>query len=138
MSLKEKMQNYYTKSFMEKNGDRITQVQGNVVSIKIEEKSILWIFHKILVTLIVKPDRSKNVVKCEYKKSRWFKKPTFMTINQGNLLIVQGLKGLKGKAKVNSETIEIMNIRNMTTKKDLVEIEGNPPAKTVKQVRKYR
>lgn len=135
MGFKEKIQNYYTKSYMKKYGDRLTQVQGNVISIKVEEKSILWIFHRLLVTLIIKPDRSKNVTRCTYKRNRWFKKPEFMTINQGNLLIVQGVKGVKGKG--NSETIEVMNIRNMTTKKDLVKIDGNTP-KTVKQVKRYK
>jgi hypothetical protein len=135
MSFKDKLQNYSTKAYMDKYGDRLTQIQGNVVSIKIEEKSVLWIFHKLLVTLIVKPDRSKNVVKCEYKKNKWFKKPPFMSISQGNLLLVQGLKGKKGKG--NSETIEILNIKNMTTKKDLVHVEGSD-AKPIKQVRKYR
>lgn len=135
MGFKEKIQNYYTKSYMKKYGDRLTQVQGNVISVKIETKSILWIFHKLLVTLIVKPDRSKNITKCTYKRNRWFKKPEFMTINQGNLLIVQGVKGPKGKG--NRETIEVMNIRNMTTKKDLVKIDGNTP-KTVKQIKRYK
>ena len=135
MGFKEKIQNYYTKSYMKKYGDRLTQVQGNVISIKVEEKSILWIFHRLLVTLIIKPDRSKNITRCTYKRNRWFKKPEFMTINQGNLLIVQGVKGVKGKE--NSETIEVMNIRNMTTKKDLVKIDGNTP-KTVRQVKRYK
>ena len=135
MGFKEKIQNYYTKSYMKKYGDRLTQVQGNVISIKVEEKSILWIFHRLLVTLIIKPDRSKNITRCTYKRNRWFKKPEFMTINQGNLLIVQGVKGVKGKE--NRETIEIMNIRNMTTKKDLVKIDGNTP-KTVRQVKRYK
>ena len=135
MGLKDKMQNYYAKSYMDKYGDRLTQIQGNVVSIKVEEKSILWLFHKLLVTLIIKPDRSKNVIKCTYKKHKWFKKPAFMSISQGHLLLVQGLKGKKGKG--NSELIEIVNIRNMTTKKDLVVVEGNP-TKPVKQIRKYR
>ncbi|WP_010236596.1 hypothetical protein [Clostridium arbusti] len=135
MGLKEKIQNYYTKSYMSKYGDRLTQAQGNVISIKIEEKSILWIFHKLVVTLILKPDRSKNIIRCNYKRNKWFKKPEFMTINQGNLLVVQGVKGAKGKE--NRETIEIMNIRNMTTKKDLVKIDGNTP-KTVRQVKRYK
>jgi hypothetical protein len=135
MGFKDKLQNYYAKSYMDKYGDRLTQIQGNVVSIKVEEKSVLWIFHKLLVTLIVKPDRSKNVVKCEYKKNKWFKKPPFMSINQGNLLLIQGLKGKKGKG--NSEIIEVINIKNMTTKKDLVQVEGSD-SKPIKQVRKYR
>lgn len=135
MSFKEKLTEYYTQSYLKKYGDRLTQIQGNVVSVKIEEKTILWIFHKLTATLLVRPDRSKGVVKCVYKKNRWFKKPEFMTINQGNLLVVQGVKGVKGKE--NSETIEIMNIRNMTTKKDLVKIDGNTP-KTVRQVKRYK
>ncbi|WP_026881272.1 hypothetical protein [Clostridium akagii] len=135
MGFKDKIQNYYAKSYMDKYGDRLTQIQGNVVSIKVERKSVLWIFNKLLVTLIVKPDRSKNVIKCIYKKHRWFKKIDFITINQGHLLLIQGLKGVKGKG--NSELIEIVNIRNMTTKKDLVFVEGNT-TKPVKQIRKYR
>lgn len=135
MGFKDKIQNYYAKSYMDKYGDRLTQIQGNVVSIKVERKSVLWLFNKLLVTLIVKPDRSKNVIKCIYKKHRWFKKIDFITINQGHLLLIQGLKGVKGKG--NSELIEIVNIRNMTTKKDLVFVEGNT-TKPVKQVRKYR
>ena len=135
MGFKDKIQNYYAKSYMDKYGDRLTQIQGNVVSIKVERKSVLWIFNKLLVTLIVKPDRSKNVIKCIYKKHRWFKKIDFITINQGHLLLIQGLKGKRGKE--NSELIEVVNIRNMTTKKDLVVVEGNP-TKPVKQIRKYR
>jgi len=135
MGFKEKIQDYYTKSYLKKYGDRLTQVQGKVISVKLEEKSILWIFHKLIVTLIIKPDRSKNITKCTYKRNKWFKKPEFMTINQGNLLIVQGVKGPRGKG--NGETVEVMNIRNMTTKKDLVKIEGNTP-KTVRQIRRYK
>lgn len=122
MSIKEKFSKYYTDTYLKRYGDRLTQVQGNVVSVKVEEKTILWLFHKLTATLIIKPDRSKTVVKCFYKKNKWFKKPTFMVINQGNLLLVQGLKGKKGKD--NRELITIMNIRNLTTKKDLVPVEG--------------
>ncbi|MFL0246754.1 hypothetical protein [Candidatus Clostridium stratigraminis] len=131
MSIKEKFSKYYTDTYLKRYGDRITQVQGNVVSVKVEEKTILWLFHKITATLIIKPDRSKTVVKCVYKKNRWFKKPAFMVINQGNLLLVQGLKGKKGKD--NRELITIMNIRNLTTKKDLIPVEGK-----VQQVRKVQ
>jgi hypothetical protein len=122
MSIKEKFAKYYTDTYLKRYGDRLTQLQGNVVSVKIEEKTILWIFHKIKAVLIVKPDRSKSVIKCVYKKNRWFKKPTFLTINQGNLLIVQGLKGKKGKDE--KEGISIMNIRNLSTKRDLIPVEG--------------
>lgn len=122
MSIREKFAKYYTDTYLKRYGDRLTQIQGNVVSVKIEEKAILWIFHKLTATLIIKPDRSKTVVKCLYRKNRWFKKPEFITINQGNLLLVQGLKGKKGKES--RELITIMNIRNLSTKKDLIPVEG--------------
>ncbi|MCM8710996.1 hypothetical protein M2651_08150 [Clostridium sp. SYSU_GA19001] len=122
MSIKEKFAKYYTENFLKKYGERLTQIQGNVISVKIEEKTILWLFHKIKATLIVKPDRSKSVIKCVYQKNRWFKKPEFITINQGNLVIIQGIKGKKGKE--DRETISIMNVRNLTTKKDLIPVEG--------------
>lgn len=122
MSIKEKFAKYYTENYLRKYGDRLTQIQGNVISVKIEEKTILWLFHKLKATLIVKPDRSKSVIKCVYQKNRWFKKPSFITINQGNLVIIQGLKGKKGKE--DRETISIMNVRNLTTKKDLIPVEG--------------
>jgi hypothetical protein len=125
MSIKEKFAKYYTDTYLRRYGDRLTQIQGNVVSVKIEEKTILWIFHKIKAVLIVKPDRSKSVIRCTYKKNRWFKKPSFLTINQGNLLIVQGLKAKKGKDE--KEGISIMNIRNLSTKRDLVPVEGKAP-----------
>lgn len=136
MSFKEKMQKYYTDSFMKKNGDRLTQIQGNVISIKVELKAILWIFHKLTATVLVKPDRSRNIIKCVYKRNRWFKKPEFMTLNQGNLVIVQGLKSTAGKKNDKKEYIQIMNIRNMNTKKDLVKIDGDQSQ--VKPVRKVR
>ena len=61
------------------------------------------------------------IIKCKYKKNRWFKKPVFIQLSQGNLVIVQGLKPKKNKKKENtSEAVEILNIRNLTTKKDLV------------------
>lgn len=122
MGFRESIQKRYTESYLKKYGDRLTQVQGNVVSIKIEEKTILWIFHKFIANILVRPDRSKGVVKCVFKKNRWFKKPEFININQGNLLIVQGLKGKKGKD--NREAIQILNIRNLTTKRDLIPVEG--------------
>jgi hypothetical protein len=122
MSIKEKFAKYYTDTYLKRYGDRLTQVQGNVVSVKVEEKTILWIFHKLKAVLIVKPDRSKSVVRCVYRKNRWFKKPSFMTVNQGNLVVIQGLKAKKGKDE--KEGISIMNVRNLSTKKDLIPVEG--------------
>ncbi|MCD2345208.1 hypothetical protein [Clostridium guangxiense] len=139
MSFKEKMQKYYADSFMKKNGDRLTQVQGNIISVKVEQKAVLWIFHKLTATVLVKPDRSRNIVRCIYKRNRWFKKPEFMTLNQGNLVIVQGLKSTSGKKGDKKEFIQIMNIRNLSTKKDLVHIDGNSgEVKTIKKVRRMK
>jgi hypothetical protein len=139
MGFKEKLAKYYTDSYLKKYGDRLTQVQGNVISVKVEEKTILWIFHKLTATLIIRPERSKNVVRCTYNKNRWFKKPTFININQGNLLIVQGLKGKKGKkGKENKDAIEIMNIKNLTTRKDLIPVEGAPQVKRVQKVQRFK
>lgn len=138
MGFKEKLAKYYTDSYIKKYGDRLAQIQGNVVSVKVEEKTILWIFHKITAVLIVRPERSKSVIKCVYKKNKWFKKPTFMTINQGNLVVIQGLKGKKGKkSKESREIIEIMNIKNLTTKKDLVPVEG-AQVKRVQKVQRMK
>lgn len=136
MGFKERLAKYYTDSYLKKYGDRLTQVQGNVVSVKVEEKTILWLFHKLTAILIIRPERSKNIVRCVYKKNRWFKKPEFMVVNQGNLVIIQGLKGKKGKE--NREAIEIMNIKNLTTKKDLVKTEGAPQVKRVQKVQRYK
>lgn len=121
MSLKEKLAKSYTNAFLTKYGDRLTQLQGNVLSVKITSKTVLFIFNKLCVDMVVKPQGSKAIVKCRYKKNRWFKKPEFIQVNQGNLVIVQGLKPKKNrKRKTSSDAIEVLNIRNLTTKKDLI------------------
>ena len=117
MGFKDKMTKYYSDAYMEKYGDRMTSVAGTILSVKTEVKSILGIFNKLHVFLVVKPEVGKQVVKCEYKKNRWFKKPQFIDVNQGHKVIIMGLKGIKGKAK--SENILVSNIANLTTKKDL-------------------
>lgn len=122
MGIKQKFAKRYADSYMKKYGDRITQTQGNVISIKVEEKSILWLFHKLKVTILVRPERSKSVVKCIFSKNKWFKKPAFITITQGNLVVIQGMKGKKGKE--GREQIQVMNVRNLSTKKDLIPVEG--------------
>ena len=113
MGFKDKMTKYYSDAYMEKYGDRMTSVAGTILSVKTEVKSILGIFNKLHVFLVVKPE----VGKCEYKKNRWFKKPQFIDVNQGHKVIIMGLKGVKGKA--NSENVLISNIANLTTRKDL-------------------
>lgn len=117
MGFKDKMTKYYSDAYMEKYGDRMTSVAGTILSVKTEVKSILGIFNKLHVFLVVKPEVGKQVVKCEYKQNKWFKKPQFIDVNQGHKVIIMGLKGVKGKA--NSENILVSNIANLTTKKDL-------------------
>ena len=117
MGFKDKMTKYYSDAYIEKYGDRMTSVAGTILSVKTEVKSILGIFNKLHVFLVVKPEVGKQVVKCEYKQNKWFKKPQFIDVNQGHKVIIMGLKGIKGKA--NSENILVSNIANLTTKKDL-------------------
>lgn len=122
MSFKDKLTERYKQSYLRKYGERLIQIQGNVISVKVEPKTILWIFHKLKVTVLVRPDRSKNIVRCVFAKNRWFKKPTFIPVSQGNLVIIQGMKGKKGKS--DREQIQIMNLRNLSTKKDLIPVDG--------------
>lgn len=136
MGLKDKFQNQYAQSYLKKYGDRLTQVQGKILSVKTESKTILWIFHRLTVSILVKPQNSRNIVKCEYKKKRFFKKIDFIAINQGHNVIIQGLKGKKGKE--NKGLIEIMNIMNLTTKKDLIPVEGGPKIQKINPNKRYR
>ena len=117
MGFKDKMTKYYSDAYMEKYGDRMTSVAGTILSVKTEVKSILGIFNNLHVFLVGKPEVGTQVVKCEYKQNKWFKKPQFIDVNQGHKVIIMGLKGIKGKA--NSENILVSNIANLTTKKDL-------------------
>ncbi|MBC8062257.1 MAG: hypothetical protein H7Y18_16535 [Clostridiaceae bacterium] len=132
MGFREKIQNRYTQSYLEKYGDRLISVQGNVVSIKMEEKKILWLFNKLTVILFIRPERSKSIVKCVYSKNKWFKKIPFIPINQGNLVIVQGMKGKKGKE--DRETLSVLNILNQSNKKELFKTDTKPQ----KSVQKFR
>ncbi|MBU3155112.1 hypothetical protein LL037_19705 [Clostridium estertheticum] len=133
MGLKDKLTNSYTNAYLKRYGDRLTQAQGRVLSVKVEAKNYLRIFYKLTVTILVKADGSKSISKCIYKKHRWFKKISFISVLQGQSVIIQGMKGKKGKE--HREHIQIVNIRNMTTKKDLVpQKQGTPPQK-VQRVR---
>lgn len=137
MSFKEKFAKYYAESYFKRYGDRLTNIQGNVLSCKIKEVNILWIFHKIVVTLLIRPDRSRNVVRCIYKRSRWFKKPTFMAISQGHYVAIQGLNGKKSKKGSEiKEAVTILNVRNLSTKKDLIPMDGK--VKVQRQVQRIK
>lgn len=134
MGFRDKLQKYYADSYMKKYGDRITQAYGSVLSVKVEEKRYLWLFNVLTATIIIKPDGSKNVVRSVYKAKRWFKKPDFISVSQGHVILVQALKGKKGTE--NSEVLEIKNIRNVTTRKDLFKIDAPMPKKQVQYKRK--
>ncbi|MEO2602250.1 hypothetical protein, partial [Clostridium butyricum] len=98
MGLKEKLSgkfgNYFQDAYMQKYGDRITSVSGTILSAKIVEKDY-FIIKRIMVELIIKPEVGRKVVKCWYKKNRWFKKPDFITIKQGHKVIIMGVNGEK-------------------------------------------
>ncbi|HBW14223.1 MULTISPECIES: hypothetical protein [Proteiniclasticum] len=134
MGFRDKLQKYYADNYMKKYGDRITQAYGSVLSVKVEEKKYLWLFNVLTATIIIKPDGSKNVVRSVYKAKRWFKKPDFINVSQGHVILIQALKGKKGSE--NSEVLEIKNIRNVTTRKDLFKIDAPMPKKQVQYKRK--
>lgn len=135
MGMKDKFDKYFRDSYFQKYGDRITSTMGTVVSINIEEKSYL-IFNKLIVNLIVKPDAGKGVVKCRYKKNKWFKKPEFIPVSKGNKVMIMGLKGVKGKE--DSEVIQVQNVLNLTTKRDLVPIDHSQIKKARQQASRMR
>ena len=136
MGFKDKMTKYYSDAYMEKYGDRMTSVSGTILSVKTEVKSILGIFNKLHVLLVVKPEAGKQVVKCEYKKNRWFKKPECIDLNKGHKVIVMGIKGEKGKK--NSDVVLISNIANLTTRKDLHPFDHSQIKKARQQATRMR
>ncbi|MEG0307328.1 MAG: hypothetical protein RR636_05245 [Clostridium sp.] len=135
MGFKDKLSQGYKDAFIGKYGDRVTQLQGRALSVKTETKSLLGILNTIIVTIVIKQDNVRTIATCVYKKKRWFKKPLFIPISQGNSLIIQGLKPdfSKKKKKNLKEHISIMNVMNLTTKRDLVPVEG--ASKKVQRVR---
>lgn len=122
MGLKDKLGKYYQDAYIQKYGDRITSVNGTILSIKVIEKSFL-IFHKITANLIIKPDAGRKVVKCWYKKASWFKKPKFIDVKQGHKVMVMGIFGEKDSKKENSQEVQITNLLNLTTKVDLIPVD---------------
>lgn len=141
MGFKEKLSskfgNYFQNAYMEKYGDRITSISGTILSIKIIPKSY-FIFHRLMVEMVVKPEVGKSIVKCWYKKNRWFKQPEFITVKQGHKVIIMGVTGEKDNKKENSQQVQIMNVLNLTTKKDLVPIDHSQIKKSRQQATKMR
>lgn len=109
-SLNKAMQDRYLKKY----GDRMTALKGNIINIKITEKRFLFFIHNLRVDILLRPERSKNIVRCYYKRRSWFKKYNLLNLQNGHLIIVQGLKDKKGEA------IQILNIQNLTTRKSII------------------
>lgn len=141
MSLKEKISskfgNYFQNAYMEKYGDRITSISGTILSVKLIEKSY-FIFNRLMVEMVVKPEVGKKVVKCWYKRNRWFKKPEFISVKQGHKVIIMGVTGDKNNKKENSQEVQIMNVLNLTTKKDLVPVDHSQIKKSRQQAMNIR
>lgn len=132
-----KFNKYFQNAYMEKYGDRITSVSGTILSAKLIEKNYI-IFNRLIVEMVVKPEVGKRVVKCWYKKNRWFKKPEFISVKQGHKVMIMGVTGEKNSKKENSQEVQIMNLLNLTTKKDLVPIDHSQIKKSRQQATNMR
>ena len=117
MGFKDTLNEMLQKRYLKKYGDRMTAQRGNIINIKVTEKSFLFIVHYLRVDVILKPERSKNIVRCYFKKRTWFKKYNLLNLQNGHLIVIQGLKDKTGEA------IEILNIQNLTTKKSILDVD---------------
>jgi hypothetical protein len=117
MAFRDTLNEMMQKRYLKKYGDRMTALRGNIVSIKVTEKTFLFIVHNLRVNIVLKPERSKNIVRCYFKKRTWFKKYNLLNLQTGHLIVVQGLKDKKGEA------VEILNIQNLTTKKSIIDVD---------------
>lgn len=135
MGFKDKLGKYYSDAYMQKYGDRISSASGTVVSIKFQARNY-FIIKTLLVDMIIKSDVSKGVVKARYKKRRWFKKVEFIPISMGHKVMLMGLKGKKGKA--DAEVLQIQNVLNLTTKKDLVPVDHSQLKRSRQQAGRMR
>lgn len=117
MSFRDSINGMLQKRYLKKYGDRMTAVRGNIINVKVTEKTFLFFIHNLRVDILLRPERSKNIVRCYYKKRTWFKKHNLINLQTGQLIIVQGLKDIKG------ESIEILNIQNLTTKRSIIDID---------------
>jgi len=120
MGFKDKFGKYFQDSYYQKYGDRIASTSGTVVSIKFQEKNY-FLFHTFVVDMVIKPEIGPGIVKCRYKKSKFFKKVPFIAISRGHKVMIMGLKGIKGKK--DADVLQIQNVLNLTNKKDLVPID---------------
>lgn len=67
------------------------------------------------------------------RKIDGLKKPEFIPVKQGNKVIVMGVTGDKESKKENSQEVQIMNLLNLTTKKDLIPIDHSQLKKSRQQ-----
>ena len=120
MGFKDKFGKYFQDSYYQKYGDRIASTSGTVVSIKYQEKNY-FLFHTLVVDMVIKPEIGPGIVKARYKKIKLFKKVPFISISRGHKVMIMGLKGVKGKK--DADVLQIQNVLNLTNKKDLVPID---------------
>jgi len=117
MGFRDTLNEALQKRYLKKYGDRMTALKGNIINVKITEKTFLFFIHNLRVDILLKPERTKNIVRCYFRKRTWFKKYNLLNLQTGHLIIVQGLKDKKGEA------VEILNIQNLTTKKNIIDVE---------------
>jgi len=89
-----------------------------------------------VVDMIIKPEVGKAVIKARYKKKKWFKKISFISIIRGHKVMIMGLKGIKGQK--DADTIIIQNVLNLTTRKDLIPIDHSQIKKSRQQAGRMR
>lgn len=135
MSFREKFDKYFQESYMQKYGDRIASTAGTVVSIKDTKKNYI-LFHKLVVDFVIKPEVGKAIVKARYKKIRWFKPVDFIPVSVGHKVMIMGLKGVKGKK--DSEILQVQNILNLTTKRDLIPVDHSQLKRSRQQAGRMR
>lgn len=135
MGFRDKFDKYFRDSYFQKYGDRIASAAGTVVSIKMKEKNY-FLFHRLVVDMIIKPEAGRAILKARYVKNRWFKKVEFIPVNVGNKVMLMGLKGVKGKK--DADVLIIQNVLNLTTKRDLVPVDHSQIKKSRQQAGRMR
>ncbi|HEY5525268.1 MAG TPA: hypothetical protein VIK26_08035, partial [Clostridium sp.] len=88
--------------------------------IKYQEKNYI-LFHTLVVDMVIKPEVGKGIIKARYKKKRFFKRVAFIAVSMSHKVMIMGLKGVKGNK--DADVLQIQNVLNLTTKKDLVPID---------------
>ena len=117
MSFKSDLNEMMQKRYLKKYGDRMAALSGNIINVKITCKTFLFFIHNLRVDILLRPERSKNIVRCYFRKRTWFKKFNLINLQTGHLIVIQGLKDKSGEA------IEALNIQNITTKKSIIDVE---------------